>query len=972
MANLAENTSEDKKMHTVDFDSVFDSYYVQLWKFFCETIKKDIGGEIPELASEFRNAFIAQMRQITLRVCIFEMHICEKCGELQGNSAEARYQYYLEEYLQNPEYLQEIYEEYPLMYQAVCRVIDNSVRNIRELLERFDSDREQINQSFFAKNLCRKIRWIGGGTSDSHQNGHRVYILELDNGEKLVYKPRSLAIDQAYREFAAWVFAGAETSFYWNNVLDKGEYGWCDWVELKPCDSRAELQRYYRRNGILLCVSYLLGSEDIHYENLIACGEYPVIIDLEMAVGSSTIDNIRVQRNRTETERIFLESVLQKGLLPLYTWNEKGEGVNVGTINGRGGQLLPVVVPAVAEPGTTNMHIEYRRPALSEGKNLATLKGVFIEPNEFLTEIEEGFQTTYRFLLQNKEETDKRLNAFRQAKIRYLVRDTQQYGMLLSLSYYPDCLTSEAERRRVWEKWFADENKGNSEIERWIQKQEMAEWERNDIPYFYYEAGGRDLYSGTGESWKDFFSAPALSEVKNRLSRMSEEDLQRQSKLIRAALLMGTKKWNNPDFEMRMLTDEKVSSVEMSKLEKELEEKGIAAAEKIGDLLLEEAIWSENKQTVGWISIIVAGYRERSYLIRPMGYYLYDGLAGVALFFAALEKKTNKTRYREMKKVLIQMLFAYTDELYSMPKTEARPSGAYSGEASIAFAYLLLYALEKDQEYLTYLYRQCKSASFYLADDTNYDVLEGNAGAVLVFLAAYKLTEREDYLEWARNAGNFLLEAAEVDEKGMYWRNGSTETPLTGFAHGSAGIMLALTRLGYETGENKYQEAAYRTYLWEERYYQADKGDWADLRSEELQRQEIQSMAWCHGWGGIVMARLAALLYAKGKWKKILEDSLERFFNEKKAYYIDRSKCCLCHGMMGNAAIFYGVGRKREALYWKNEVIRKISQETEDFQERLELQECENFGVMGGIAGIGYGCLVNINNILTLINVYTI
>lgn len=103
MANLAENTSEDKKMHTVDFDSVFDSYYVQLWKFFCETIKKDIGGEIPELASEFRNAFIAQMRQITLRVCIFEMHICEKCGELQGNSAEARYQYYLEEYLQNPE-----------------------------------------------------------------------------------------------------------------------------------------------------------------------------------------------------------------------------------------------------------------------------------------------------------------------------------------------------------------------------------------------------------------------------------------------------------------------------------------------------------------------------------------------------------------------------------------------------------------------------------------------------------------------------------------------------------------------------------------------------------------------------------------------------------------------------------------------------------------------------------------------------
>ena len=33
-------------------------------------------------------------------------------------------------------------------------------------------------------------------------------------------------------------------------------------------------------------ICYLLGSKDLHYENVIAHGEYPVIIDLEMGVGA--------------------------------------------------------------------------------------------------------------------------------------------------------------------------------------------------------------------------------------------------------------------------------------------------------------------------------------------------------------------------------------------------------------------------------------------------------------------------------------------------------------------------------------------------------------------------------------------------------------------------------------------------------------------------------------------------------------
>ena len=39
--------------------------------------------------------------------------------------------------------------------------------------------------------------------------------------------------------------------------------------------------RFYRRQGALLALLYALEATDFHAENLIASGEFPVLIDLE-------------------------------------------------------------------------------------------------------------------------------------------------------------------------------------------------------------------------------------------------------------------------------------------------------------------------------------------------------------------------------------------------------------------------------------------------------------------------------------------------------------------------------------------------------------------------------------------------------------------------------------------------------------------------------------------------------------------
>lgn len=485
-----------------------------------------------------------------------------------------------------------------------------------------------------------------------------------------------------------------------------------------------------------------MGTRDIHYENMIACGEYPVIIDLELGISCRKSEN---KKKGTEIERIYQDSVLQTGILPLYTWNEAGEGVNVGAINGEGGQLMPVSVPVVVQAGTTDMHIEYRRPMMMEGKNLAMLDGKFIQPYEFLADIVEGFQECYVFLAENKEKVQKQFSCFNNVVVRYLVRDTQQYSMLLSTSYHPDFMQKEEKRKQLLTRIDSHYGDKSDTADKWISEQEVGAMLQGDIPYFWCNVSRKQICSASGCFSEDFLEIPPMETVNKRLFQMGHTDMLRQIKLIRTALMMGAKKSGTKN------------EVALESFPVDIDKMGIEAAEKIGELLLEEAIWSSDKNEAGWISIIMAGYQERSYLIRPMGFYLYDGLAGIAVFLCLLAERSQKKKYNKISSGLIQQLFAYTDELYSRSTEDTLPTGAFCGEASLIYAYYLIYSIKGEPVFLQYMKKHGEILARFISEDKNYDILGGNAGAVLVLLNCYKLTKDGQYLLWAKEAGNCLI-----------------------------------------------------------------------------------------------------------------------------------------------------------------------------------------------------------------------
>ena len=104
----------------------------------------------------------------------------------------------------------------------------------------------------------------------------------------------------------------------------------------EPCLDLEAVARYYWRAGCLLCLLYAISAIDFHAKNLLACGEYPVPIDLETLCLPDLKDSL------SEVAFPMRRSVLRIGLLP--EWQDIGSGKAAMDFSGFGSteETLPL------------------------------------------------------------------------------------------------------------------------------------------------------------------------------------------------------------------------------------------------------------------------------------------------------------------------------------------------------------------------------------------------------------------------------------------------------------------------------------------------------------------------------------------------------------------------------------------------------------------------------------------------------
>jgi lantibiotic modifying enzyme len=174
-----------------------------------------------------------------------------------------------------------IFKEFPLLAELWCQLIHQWCDSVSELLARVERDKEELSRVFFSGQPIEKIIDLRTSLSDPHNKGRTVMRVQFQAGS-IIYKPRcGYGEEEWFRLINYLNDASLRPKLSSAKVMCRDGYSWMQEVKFAPCKDQAAARRFYKRLGAMIAVAYLLRAVDCHRDNMIASGEYPVLVDAE-------------------------------------------------------------------------------------------------------------------------------------------------------------------------------------------------------------------------------------------------------------------------------------------------------------------------------------------------------------------------------------------------------------------------------------------------------------------------------------------------------------------------------------------------------------------------------------------------------------------------------------------------------------------------------------------------------------------
>jgi type 2 lantibiotic biosynthesis protein LanM len=885
------------------------------------------------------------------RTMVLELNVARLQELLEGDTPAERFRSFVQG-LRQPDQAIVILSEYPVLARQLAVCINRWAEVSLEFLGRLCEDWEAIRACFSPAGDPGVLVELAGGAGDTHRGGRSVMVAQFESGFRIVYKPKPLSIDVHFQELLTWLNGFSYgPPFRILTVVDRGPYGWVEFVEHTGCSTTAEITRFYHRLGAYLALLNALNATDFHLENLIAAGEHPVLIDLETLFHPEFDPYDRAEAG-VVAARQMADSVLQVGLLPQRLWSaEDYTGIDISGLGGEAGQLSPDRVPRLADTGTDEMRYVRERIELPGEANRPTLDGVEVNALDHVEELLDGFSAMYRLLVEHRAELldpDGPLARFAEDEIRVLLRPTRTYDQLLFESFHPDMLRDALDRDLLLDRLWVIVSQRPFMTN--ALTAERAELEEGDIPIFTTHPSSLDLWSGRGDVIPGVLTESGSSLLDRRLRQLGEQDLQRQIWTIRsslATLATAEVDLDGPSVPAYRLRQSR-NGAHRARL--------LAGARSAAESLAATAVLGE--QDVAWLGLVRVD--DRTWELMPLGMDLYNGIPGVALFLAYAGLILGEERYTALSRRGFHAMSRHVELLGE----ELPGIGSFEGWGGILYALTHLGALWQDAAVLEKAAEVVNVLASFVEQDDDYGVVRGAAGAIGSLLTYHRCVPSSQALEAAVACGDHLIASAQTIGSGLGWvASGSGPAPLGGFGHGAAGIAWALLELAAATGHGPYQAAAQQAIAYERSLFRPDAGNWLDLRWTNASEADRAggpprfSTAWCHGAPGIGLARLAA---RKHLHDQQLDHEINVALHTTLAQGFGQSHS-LCHGDFGNLELLMQASRVLGEGRWRVEADRLVAMVLDsidrDGWQCGGPQSVEIPGLMLGIAGIGYQML---------------
>ncbi|MFF2325616.1 MULTISPECIES: type 2 lanthipeptide synthetase LanM family protein [unclassified Streptomyces] len=764
--------------------------------------------DLAAVRSCFERHLAGRLARLAARTLVLALHEARKAERLAGKSPEDRFADFVR-LTGSRDGLAALFTAYPVLARILARAALDAAGALAEMLDRFAADQPVLPDGSGTGGRRGRLVGVEPGAGDGHRGGRTVMLLRFEDGSRLVYKPRPLAAHRHFNDLVRWFNAlpGAP-GLRLLGVLDRGAYGWVEFAAERPCRSARQVESFYRRQGALLALLHVLDGTDLHYENLIADGEHPVLVDVETLFHPP----LPAAESDDPAARALHDSVYRVGLLPQLLVGDE-TALDMSGIGGGQAAPSPVRTADWADAGTDRMRLVRRPARFGESANRPRLTGTPADPSAFTRSLCAGFRAGYTAISKARSELlhpGGLLDQFARDEVRVVARPTWVYTTLLDESTHPDLMKEAGERHKVLALLGTDVLAPAALPG--LLDEEIAQLWSGDVPLFTTLPESTDLWGTVGGPLSSALTRPGLSRVREKLSAMDTVGCQDQERLIRAAMVTLSREPAHACGSGPRRVRTAATAPEPEHL--------LAAARSVGDELVSQAYSGPTR--LNWIGLELLG--ERYWRLGPMAADLAGGYTGTAHFLAQLAALTGADRYAAAARDALAPLAALLDSLHARPD-DLGPvgSGAFAGLGGIAYALGQIAGTLDDPHLRELVVPALRLTRAAAAAENEYGVRGGTAGGLVSLLAGYRATGRADVWRGAEHCAGLLREAPLPDR--------------AGFADGAAGIGWALLRFAEAGGGEPYRASGL-----------------AALRSATAAVDSGAS--WCRGRTGVALAVL--------------------------------------------------------------------------------------------------------------------
>ena len=574
--------------------------------------------------------------------------------------------------------------KYPFFSEHHERIDKNFISSTERFIHNLLTSRELISQKLLNGQNVTRIEKLIMDDLSIRRHGQEVIGISTNVGN-VFYKPHDCTIDMLYSELINKYFHDCTSS---TDVLVQKEYGFVSEIVRNELSSQDEAAKYFKNFGILTALLFAIGSRDIHKSNIIPCGVFPVIIDVEaLLCGESSAKDF--DEKTFMANKDFYYSLVKTSIMPERSY--KGE----------------LSSPLYENVGS-NLHLPY-------------YKDKFFTVEGFEENYINGFSEGYKRVIEHSAEIIAMFEANKNVTLRHIMYTSRYYHMVMFNMLKPESmLTQEAHDKAIRKLYSAIDINEEKSVANKLFDYESSCITAIDLPYYCVKVDGRALCgANTSEILvNNYFTKSPFDMLKARLARLSEAEYRFEEDYIRSLFRQVPQ---NINIEAKYKISGEIASTEnvynsVKKIWQDLNNYMIHGTDNL-------PLWFSPVQRIEAL---------------PNG-EPYSAWASVALFCSAMRNSSDELMNLSLKAIDIQVQSWREQDAWKMCNKVS--SGLYSGLGGIAIAL----SASKNEHYIDNFLKMVREKSLFLGKNIQSDF--GTSGLLLGLLSIKRSGSESKFLD---------------------------------------------------------------------------------------------------------------------------------------------------------------------------------------------------------------------------------